>query len=150
MGIPPDALLADPAAPHLEVRVVDDYGLIWRGEDHSLTSLTARLAQEMRLPTSRDLWTFEGRSLGVIYDETYGEKAKAGRRPASVDSLRVVLKVMAERKTIFDDADEAVESSAIKRAREEIAAGRDLSQEVVGAWLQRLASGEIVPPPTSD
>ena len=57
---------------------------------------------------------------------------------------------MAERKTIFDDADEAVESAAIARAREEIGAGKSLSQGVVGAWLQKLASGEIVPPPTSD
>jgi hypothetical protein len=54
--------------------VVDDYGLTLRDEDRSLTSLTARLAQEMGLPTSRDFWTFDGRSLGVIYDETYGEK----------------------------------------------------------------------------
>ena len=53
------------------MRVVDDYRLIWRGEDHSLTSLTRRLAREMGLPTSRDLWTFEGRSLGVVYEETY-------------------------------------------------------------------------------
>jgi len=57
---------------------------------------------------------------------------------------------MVRPKTIFDDADEAVESAAIERAREEIAAGEDLSQEVVGAWLQWLAAGEIVPPPTSD
>jgi len=78
MGIPPGARLVQPRAPELEVRVVDDDRLIWRGEDHSLTSLTAKLTREMGLPTSRDLWAFEGRSLGVIYDETYGERAEAG------------------------------------------------------------------------
>jgi hypothetical protein len=57
---------------------------------------------------------------------------------------------MAEPKTIFDDADEAVESAAIAQAQEEIAAGKSLSQEVVGAWLQRLAAGEDIPPPLSD
>jgi hypothetical protein len=60
------------------VRVVDDYRLIWRGEDHSLTSLTRRLTREMGLPTSRDLWTFEGRSLGVVYEETYRGQRWAG------------------------------------------------------------------------
>jgi hypothetical protein len=78
MGIPPGARLVHPRAPELEVRVVDDYRLIWRGEDHSLTSLTKTLTREMGLPTSRDLWEFEGRSLGVIYEETYRGKGKAG------------------------------------------------------------------------
>ena len=78
MGIPPGTRLVHPRAPELEVRVVDDYRLIWRGEDHSLTSLTKTLTREMGLPTSRDVWAFEGRSLGVIYDETHGGKGKAG------------------------------------------------------------------------
>jgi hypothetical protein len=78
MGIPPGARLVHPRAPELEVRVGDDDRLIWRGEDHSLTSLTKTLTREMRLPTSRDLWTFGGRSLGVVYGETYRRKGKAG------------------------------------------------------------------------
>jgi hypothetical protein len=36
------------------------------------------LTREMGLPTSRDLWTFEGRSSGVVYEETYRGKGKAG------------------------------------------------------------------------
>jgi hypothetical protein len=78
MGIPPGAPLVHPRAPELEVRVVDDYRLTWRGENHSLTSLTRTPTREMGLPTSRDLWRFEGRSLGVIYEETYRGKGKAG------------------------------------------------------------------------
>ena len=57
---------------------------------------------------------------------------------------------MAQPKTIFDEADEAVETAAIELARAEIAAGKSLSHEVVRAWLQRLAAGEDVPPPLSD
>ena len=47
----------------------------------TLTSLTRRLTREMGLPTSRDLWTFQGRSLGVVYEETYrgeGQLRSAG------------------------------------------------------------------------
>ena len=92
MGIPPGALLVHPRAPELEVRVVDDYRLIWRGEDHSLTSLTKTPTREMGLPTSRDLWTFEGRSLGVVYEESYRGMGKAGDglRHASVLRSSVV------------------------------------------------------------
>jgi len=50
-------------------------------------------------------------------------------------------------KTIFDDADEAIEAMAVDQARSEIAAGRGIPHEQVGASLRRLAAGEDVPPP---
>jgi hypothetical protein len=80
MGIPPGARLVHPRAPEMEVRVVDDDRLTWRGGDHALTSLTKTLTREIGLPTSRDLRMFDGRSLGVAYKETYRGKAKAGLR----------------------------------------------------------------------
>jgi len=57
---------------------------------------------------------------------------------------------MAKPKTIFDDSDEAIEAAAITRARAEIAAGKGIPHEVVGAWLRKLAAGEIAPPPISN
>jgi hypothetical protein len=74
MGIPPGARLVHPRAPELEVRVVDDDRLIWRGEDHSLTSLTKTLTRwgcRHRAISGRS----RGGRWGVIYDETYGGKA---------------------------------------------------------------------------
>jgi hypothetical protein len=57
---------------------------------------------------------------------------------------------MAQPKTIFDDADEAVESAAVEKARKEIAAGKGIPHEVVGEWLRRLADGESNLPPPAD
>ena len=57
---------------------------------------------------------------------------------------------MAERKTIFDDVDEAIEAAAVAKAEAELDAGKGIPHEVVGEWLQRLARGERVPPPFPD
>lgn len=72
MGIPPGSRLIHPQAPELEVLVVDDVGLLWRGEEYSLSSLTRKLRAELGLSASRDIWRCNGRSLRAIYDETYG------------------------------------------------------------------------------
>ncbi len=49
---------------------------------------------------------------------------------------------------IFDQADEVLEAAALALAREEIASGKGVPHEVVGAWLRRLANGEagLAPP----
>lgn len=62
----------------------------------------------------------------------------------------MLLDGMAEPKTIFDERDDAIEEAAMERARAEIAEGRGLAHEKVGAWLRRLAAGERAPPPEPD
>ncbi len=53
---------------------------------------------------------------------------------------------MAQPKTIFDEADEAIEDDAIAEANAQIDTGEGIAHEVVGQWLQKLAQGETVPP----
>lgn len=53
---------------------------------------------------------------------------------------------MVQPKTIFDDADEAIEEAAIAEANAQIDAGRGIPHEVVGEWLQKLARSETAAP----
>ena len=53
---------------------------------------------------------------------------------------------MTQPKTIFDDADEAIEEAAIAEANAQIDAGEGIPHEVVGQWLQQLAQGKAVRP----
>ena len=53
---------------------------------------------------------------------------------------------MAQPKTIFDEADEAIEEAVIAEANAQIDAGQGISHEVVGEWLLKLARGEPAPP----
>jgi predicted transcriptional regulator len=54
-----------------------------------------------------------------------------------------------EPKSIFDiEPDEALEARLDAEAEADFAAGRVVPHERVREWLQRLAKGENVPPPT--
>ena len=53
---------------------------------------------------------------------------------------------MAQPKTIFDEADEAIEEAAMAEANAQIDAGHGIPHEVVGEWLLKLARGEAEPP----
>ena len=65
-----------------------------------------------------------------------------GRRPRYTAA-------MAEPASIFDLEDDGVLQCAVDEARASIAAGRYVEHDVAMAWLDRLAKGDLVPPPSS-
>jgi predicted transcriptional regulator len=54
---------------------------------------------------------------------------------------------MAELKSIFEQIDADVETSALAEAEAEIDAGKGVPHEKVREWLLKLARGEITLPP---
>jgi predicted transcriptional regulator len=48
---------------------------------------------------------------------------------------------------ILDETDEDAEAHAIAEAEAEIDAGKGILHDKVREWLQRLAEGEMLPPP---
>ncbi|MBV9747875.1 MAG: CopG family transcriptional regulator [Acetobacteraceae bacterium] len=55
---------------------------------------------------------------------------------------------MAEQASIFDALDDEAEAQAIARAEAEIDAGKGVPHERVREWLEQLARGANVPPPS--
>ena len=55
---------------------------------------------------------------------------------------------MANPATIFDIEDEQIEEQALREAEAQLDAGQGVDHAVVSAWLDQLAEGRRMPPPT--
>lgn len=71
MGIPADSILTYNADKSITVKVVGDKKVEYLGEETSLTAITTKLLNSKYgvQPTPR--WSYNGRNLSEIYDETY-------------------------------------------------------------------------------
>lgn len=71
MGIPADSILTYNADKSITVKVVGDKKVEYLGEETSLTAITTKLLNTKYgvQPTPR--WSYNGRNLSEIYDETY-------------------------------------------------------------------------------
>ncbi len=71
MGIPADSILTYNADESITVKVISDKKVEYLGEEISLTAVTTKLLNSKYgvQPTPR--WSYNGRNLSEIYDETY-------------------------------------------------------------------------------
>ncbi len=74
MGIVPGSVLVYRNAPSVDVVVVDDHRVEYAGEPCSLTSVTVQLMGTPYQVQPSPYWTYEGRSLKEIYEETYSNE----------------------------------------------------------------------------
>ena len=57
--------------PSIEVAVFDEKKVSYQGEVYSLTGITKKLLNLTHAIQPTGYWTYEGRNLRDIYDETY-------------------------------------------------------------------------------
>lgn len=74
MGIAPGSFIVFKDDGEIRARVVDDRQVEYSGEVSSLTKLTTDLLGTPYQVQPSPYWTFEGRSLKAIYDDTYSSE----------------------------------------------------------------------------
>ena len=77
MCIPVGAILYFTRNPKVSVKVLNDKQVEYEGEPHSFSFITAKLLKaKNKYAHPTPYWTYEGRNLRDIYDETYPAKCK--------------------------------------------------------------------------
>lgn len=71
MGIKPGSVLTFTEKPEIQVSVVNDRKISYQGEETSLTAVTRKVLDIEYNVQPTGYWTFDGKNLKEIYEETY-------------------------------------------------------------------------------
>lgn len=71
MGMKKDDILIFVKDPSIKVSVLDEKKISYQGEPYSLTAITKKILNISHAIQPTSYWTFEGKNLRDIYDETY-------------------------------------------------------------------------------
>ena len=71
MGMKKGDILTFTKDPEIEVSIIDEKKIMYKGETYSLTGITKKLLNLSHAIQPTGYWTYEGKNLRDIYDETY-------------------------------------------------------------------------------